>query len=122
MPFVSTPNYQKGGISVKLALAVVSGEDSGKVSSALTKNGFSVTKLATSGGFLAAGNTTFLIGTEDEKIPEVIEIIKNSSSTRKQMKPSSSSYGLGLFSATPIEVQVGGAVVFVLDIEQFHKL
>ena len=107
---------------MKLVLAIVSGDDSAKVSSALTKGGFFITKLATSGGFLAAGNTTFIMGTEDENVPEIIEIIKNNSSTRKQLKPSSTSYGLGMFTATPIEVQVGGATVFVLDIEQFHKI
>ena len=109
-------------MGMKLVLAIVSGEDSSKVSGALTKGGFFVTKLATSGGFLAAGNTTFIIGTEEEKVPDLIEILKSSSSTRKQMKPSSTSYGIGMFSASPIEVQVGGATVFVLDIEQFHKL
>lgn len=107
---------------MKLVLAIVSGDDSLKVSKALTKGGFYATKLATTGGFLAAGNTTFLVGTDDDKVPEVIEILKGNSRTRKQMVPSSASYGVGMFSAAPIEVQVGGATVFVLDIEQFHKL
>ena len=52
---------------MKLILAIVSNDDSSKVSSALTKNHFSVTKLATTGGFLLSGNTTFLIGTQDER-------------------------------------------------------
>ena len=107
---------------MKLILAIVSGDDSQKVSKALTKGGFFVTKLATTGGFLAAGNTTFIVGTEDEKVPEVIEIISANSRTRKQMVPSSASYGVGMFSAAPIEVQVGGATVFVMDISEFHKL
>ncbi|MCL2857817.1 MAG: cyclic-di-AMP receptor [Oscillospiraceae bacterium] len=107
---------------MKLVVAIVSGEDSSKVSGALTKEGFFVTKLATSGGFLAAGNTTFIVGTEDEKVPSLIEILKSNCSTRKQTKPSTGSLGLGMFSAAPIEVQLGGATVFVLDIEQFHKL
>ena len=51
---------------MKLILAIVSNDDSSKVSSALTKNHFSVTKLATTGGFLLSGNTTFLIGTQDD--------------------------------------------------------
>ena len=107
---------------MKLVVAIISGEDSSKVSGALTEEGFFVTKLATSGGFLAAGNTTFIVGTEDEKVPALIEILKNTCSTRKQMKPSGGGLGLGMFSAAPIEVQIGGATVFVLDIEQFHKL
>ena len=53
---------------MKLILAIVNNDDSGAVSSALTRGGFSVTKLATTGGFLMAGNTTFISGVEDEKV------------------------------------------------------
>ncbi len=50
---------------MKLILAIVSNDDSGAVSSALTREGYSVTKLATTGGFLMAGNTTFIAGVDD---------------------------------------------------------
>ena len=66
---------QRGLTYMKLILAIVSNDDSSKVSSALTKNHFSVTKLATTGGFLLSGNTTFLIGTRTEKVDEDITII-----------------------------------------------
>ena len=107
---------------MKLILAIVSGDDSLKVSRSLTKGGYFVTKLATTGGFLMAGNTTFLIGTDDEKVDDVISIIKENSKTRKQMVSSSASYGVGMISASPIEVLVGGATIFVLDVEQFKKV
>jgi len=107
---------------MKLIMAIVSGDDSAKVARALTKGNFSVTKLATTGGFLMSGNTTFIIGTDDEKVQDVLEIIKSNSKTRKQMVPTSASYGVGMFSSMPIEVQVGGATVFVMDVEQFIKL
>jgi len=100
----------------------VSGDDSSKVSRALTKANFSVTKLATTGGFLMSGNTTFIVGTDDEKVDDVLEILAKNSKTRKQMVPTSASYGVGMFSSMPIEVQVGGATVFILDVEQFVKL
>ena len=45
---------------MKLIFAIVSNDDSSRVSKELTKNKYSVTKLATTGGFLMAGNTTFL--------------------------------------------------------------
>ena len=51
---------------MKLILAIVNNEDSAIAASALTKEGFLVTKLSTTGGFLMVGNTTFLIGTEEE--------------------------------------------------------
>jgi len=106
---------------MKLVLAIVPGENSAKVSGALTKSGFMVTKLATTGGFLAAGNTTFIIGTDDEKIPALIDVIKSNSPTRKKIAPSSVSYGMGIVDA-PVEVELGGATVFVMGIEQFYKL
>ena len=107
---------------MKLILAIVSNEDSSKVSSSLTKSRFSVTKLATTGGFLMSGNTTFLIGVADEKVDEVIKIIGEHSKKRTQMVPSSASYGVGMYSSYPIEVTVGGATIFVVDVERFEKL
>ena len=107
---------------MKLIIAIVSNDDSSKVSSALTKERFQVTKLATTGGFLLAGNTTFLIGTEDEKVDRVIELISDHSKKRTQMVPSSASYGVGLYTSMPIEVQVGGATIFVVDVDRFEKV
>ena len=107
---------------MKLIMAIVSGDDSSKVARALTKNNFFVTKLATTGGFLMTGNTTFILGTEDEKVEEVLKILGENSKTRKQMVPTSASYGLGMFSSMPVEVMVGGATVFVLNVEELIKL
>ncbi|GKH48784.1 MULTISPECIES: cyclic-di-AMP receptor [Anaerotruncus] len=107
---------------MKLIFAIVSNDDSSKVSKELTKNRFSVTKLATTGGFLMAGNTTFIIGTEDERVDEAIEIIGKHSKKRTQMVPSSASYGVGMYTSFPVEVQVGGATIFVMNVERFEKL
>ena len=107
---------------MKLIFAIVSNDDSSKVSKELTKNRFSVTKLATTGGFLMAGNTTFIIGTEDERVDEAIEIIGKHSKKRTQMVPSSASYGVGMYTSFPVEVQVGGATIFVTNVERFEKL
>ncbi len=107
---------------MKLIFAIVSNDDSSKVSKELTKNRFSVTRLATTGGFLMAGNTTFLIGTDDDKVDEVISIIGKHSKKRTQMVPSSASYGVGMYTSFPVEVQVGGATIFVTNIERFEKL
>lgn len=107
---------------MKLIFAIVSNDDSAKVSSALTKAKFSVTKLATTGGFLLSGNTTFIIGTDDEKVQQVIDIIGRHSKKRTQMIPSSASYGVGMYTSYPVEVTVGGATIFVTNVEQFEKL
>ena len=105
---------------MKLILAIVSSDDSGELISVLTKNKFSVTKLATTGGFLRAGNTTVIIGVDEEKVDEVFSIIKSTCSTRKQITTNQAPFG-GVMPY-PIEVEVGGATVFVLDVDQFVKL
>ncbi len=107
---------------MKLILAIVSNDDSSSVSSALTKNNYSVTRLATTGGFLRAGNTTMIVGTEDDKVERAIEIIGNESKRRTEIVPSTASYDIGRYASFPVEVQVGGATIFVLDVEQFIKV
>ncbi|MDD6176241.1 MAG: cyclic-di-AMP receptor [Firmicutes bacterium] len=106
---------------MKLVLAIVSNDDSAVVSAALTREGFSVTKLATTGGFLMAGNTTFLVGVEDEKVDTVINLIKKQSKRRTQMVPTTSSFDVGMYSTFPVEVTVGGATIFVLNVDRFEK-
>ncbi len=107
---------------MKLILAIVSNDDAQNVSTVLTKENYSVTRLATTGGFLKAGNTTIIVGTESAKVDHVIELIGQESKKRVEVVPSSASYDLGRFASFPVEVEVGGATIFVLDIEQFVKL
>lgn len=107
---------------MKLVLAIVSNDDSSMVSAALTKGGFSVTKLATTGGFLMAGNTTFIVGTEDDKVDQVIDIISKQSRRRTQLVPSTSTMDVGMYSSFPVEVTVGGSTVFVLNVDRFEKI
>jgi len=107
---------------MKLIVAIVSNDDATAVSTSLNNENFQVTKLSTTGGFLRAGNTTLLIGTEDEKVDHALEIIASESKKRTEIVPSASSYGVNHFASLPIEVQVGGATIFILDIEKFIKI
>ena len=70
---------------MKLVFAIVNSDDASTVSNELTKKGYIVTKLSTKGGFLKVGNTTFLIGVEEEKVDDVIDTIRAYSSKRKQL-------------------------------------
>lgn len=107
---------------MKLVTAIVNKDDSNGVQSALTSNGFSVTRLATTGGFLMSGNVTFLIATDDEKVDRAIELIADKSQMRKELIPATTGYDGGMSSSVPIEVTVGGATIFVQDIERFEKV
>ena len=97
---------------MKLIFAIVNKDDSNVVSSALTRGGFSVTKLATTGGFLQAGNTTFLVGTDDTRVDEVLSIIEKHSTN----------YGTTTYASFPVEVTVGGATVFVMSVDRYEKI
>ncbi len=107
---------------MKLILAIVSNDDASKLSSALTKSKFSVTKLATTGGFLMSGNTTLLIGTDEQNVQTVIDIISENSKKRTKIVPSTATFDMGVYSSMPVEVAVGGATIFVIDVEQFKKV
>ena len=106
---------------MKLVIAIVSNDDSAAVTSVLTEHGYFLTKLSTTGGFLRAGNTTLLMGTDDEKVPELIELIKSESKRRTEIVPATATFDINHYAAYPVEVQVGGATIFVLDVEQFIK-
>ena len=106
---------------MKLIIAIVQDEDSSRLIGQLMNDGFGVTKLATTGGFLQAGNTTFLVGTDDTRVDEVLSIIEKHSKKRTQMVPTTN-YGTANYASFPVEVTVGGATIFVLDIERFEKV
>lgn len=107
---------------MKLILAIVSSDDSGAVLTALTKEHFSVTKLATTGGFLKSGNTTIIVGVEDGQVDEVIQVISKHSSRRTQIVPSASAMDIGMYSSFPVEVTVGGSTIFVMNVERYEKV
>jgi uncharacterized protein YaaQ len=106
---------------MKMVLAVIDKDDSPGVMQNLIRNGFSVTTLST-GGFLRAGNVTILVGVDDERTREVISIIKVHSKTRNRQMPAMPGNEMGYLSAIPVEVAVGGATIFVLNVEQFEKI
>ena len=109
-------------MDMKLIVAIVNSEDAPAVLSELTAASYSVTKLSTSGGFVRAGKMTMLIGVEKEKVKDALAIIEEFSSRRTQPVPVNSTYIGDSLISVPVEVTVGGATVFVLDVEQFYKL
>lgn len=109
---------------MKLIIAIVQDEDASRLINSLMSDGYRVTKLATTGGFLRSGNTTLLVGVEDDKLKNAMSIIEKVCKSRKQIatSPAPISGTTGMYVPYPIEVTVGGATIFVLDVEQFTKI
>ena len=107
---------------MKLILAIINNDDSVAVTSALTREKFSVTKLSTQGGFLATGNTTLLVGSEDERVEQAEALIKQFSKARMEKPAPTDSLGRGLTNnSLDPEVPVGGATVFILSVDKMDK-
>ncbi len=107
---------------MKLIFAIVNSDDAGVVTRSLTRSGFSSTRLATTGGFLMAKNVTIMIGVDQEKVSEVLDIIKEHCHSRTQIISTATGVSRDFPAGMPVEVNVGGATIFVVDVEQFQRV
>ena len=107
---------------MKLMLAIVNNDDAHSVNSVLSKEGFSATKIASTGGFLMNGNSTFLLGVKDEDVDRAIELIGRYSKKRVQPAPVDMSYNTAAIGSFPVEVTVGGATIFVMNVERYDRV
>ncbi|HJT64600.1 MAG TPA: cyclic-di-AMP receptor [Candidatus Limnocylindria bacterium] len=109
---------------MKLVAAIVHSEDAGALVEALLEKEYRATRLNSSGGFLKQGNATILIGVEDDQVDAVFELISANCHARKQfVNPMPPIMEPGEFYMPyPVEVEVGGATVFVLPVERFERL
>lgn len=112
---------------MKLLIIVVQDADATRLRDALTRNAIPFTKLASTGGFLRRGVCTFISGVEDHRVEQVERIIEQNSQKRTAPVPSLSSVETASTANTFLNrnasrVEVGGATVFGLDVEEFVKL
>jgi hypothetical protein len=108
---------------MKLAVCIVHNRDKGHVTDELVKAGFKFTIIGSTGGFRREGNTTMLIGSEENDLPALKKLFKESCQSRDQLvnvMPFDATTPGG-FIPSPVKVPVGGAVMFVIDVEQFHR-
>jgi uncharacterized protein YaaQ len=89
---------------MRLILSIVNRDDSNALVDSFVSHGYRATVISTTGGFLRQGNATILVGAEDGKVDEVLQLIKQA-----------------CHSHTEANVQVGGATVFVLNVGQFQR-
>ncbi|MCQ2436578.1 MAG: cyclic-di-AMP receptor [Clostridia bacterium] len=103
---------------MKMIVAIVNNDDAHFVNTGLTTGGFHVTKISSTGGFLMNGNSTFLLGVEDELVDSALEIIKTHSKKRTQFVPTMPNGSGNVFGSAGTKVSVGGATAFVMDVEK----
>ena len=111
---------------MKIIYAIVSSDDGTRVTDVLNENQFSVTRLATTGGFLKKGNVTLMIGTEAVRVDEAITLIKDTCGKRQRITcnvpaPNISSISAG-YTMMRMTVELGGATIFVIDVERYEKI
>lgn len=107
---------------MKLIIAIVHDEDAHGLVKELTVAEYGVTKLASTGGFLKSGNTTLIIGTPEERVDDAMAIIEKTCQTRKEITTTTSLLGDNSVMGMPLEITVGGATVFIVDVEKYIKL
>ena len=109
---------------MRMVIAMIQDQDVNKILAILTEHSYSATKLASTGGFLRQGNTTLLIGVDDDKVTEVMSLIEDTCHSRKQLVTPLASVGRSMnnYMPDPVEVSVGGATIFVLEVFNFAKV
>src|SRR5438105_15814127 len=103
-----------------LIFAIVHSDDASGLLAALTRREYRATRINTAGGFLKESNATILLGVTDERVDEVLSVIQANCQTRTQyvnplppvMEPGE------FYMPYPVEVQIGGATVFVLEVDE----
>jgi uncharacterized protein YaaQ len=108
---------------MKLIIATIQDQDAERVIAGLTEQRCRVTRIGTTGGFLQQGNTTLLIGVNDNQVELVVNVLKEFSQRRTQYMPMATGAapnGVAMYSY--VEVEVGGATVFILDVDLFEQV
>lgn len=109
---------------MKLVLAIVHNEDAGPLVNALLERNYRATRLHSAGGFLRQSNATVILGVEEDQVDEVVSVVRENCTSRTQVvNPMPPIMEPGEFSMPyPVEVKMGGAVVFVVPVERFERL
>lgn len=108
---------------MKIILAIVQDKDSNRLANELIDANIRATKLSSTGGFLKAGNSTFIVGIDDDRVEEALDLIRITCQSRKQYVSAPATLDITMEGQVPypVEVEIGGATVFVLPVEGFHQ-
>lgn len=107
---------------MKLVVAIVQKDDASNLSQALTEKEYHITKLNSSGGFLMSKNAVILCGVDDNEVNQVINLMEKHTSKRTETVSEFRGMGDNVSLEEPINVTVGGATIFVVDVDRFEKV
>jgi len=106
----------------QLVIASVSGAQAGALTDRLTRDGFYVTHVDSSGGILQEAAVSLLIGLDGARLSRLLEHVRECCRTRRRFIPAHVEAPLLEIQPVLIEAEVGGATVYVLDVERFEQL
>lgn len=95
---------------MKLIIAIIEKEYVSDVIEGLMKEKIRATRLASTGGFLKSGNTTLLMGVEEEDKDKAVAIIEKNCGHKH------------VVSEEKGDVEVGGATLFILDMDKYLRI
>ncbi len=107
---------------MKLVIAIVNQEDVEQVAHGLNRGGFSSTRFLSQGSYLTHENTTFLIGVDEERVDEVKSIIRENVRRQEWRLPPMRPEHYAFPMDEDERVTVGGATIFVVELEQFQRI
>lgn len=107
---------------MKLMIVIVQDEDIKEVMNKLRQNNIRATKLSSSGSFLRQGNTTILIGIEEDKVEYVKDIIKESCKEREIISSIPPMVEEASMILETLKVKVGGAIIFIVNLDEYIKV
>ncbi|MCD7928500.1 MAG: cyclic-di-AMP receptor [Oscillospiraceae bacterium] len=107
---------------MKLVIAIVNQEDVTPVVQALNQGGYASTQMSSRGSYLVSRNTTFLIGVDEERVEDVKQRIVQSVRRRERQMPQMPREHYGYPADDREQITVGGATIFVVDVEQFERV
>ena len=108
---------------MKLVIIIVSDADADRLMKGLVERGYPATKISSTSGFLHRGNATILSGVEADEVEELLAMVRAECHSRTEYVPVQTLpfFSEGTLPSQPVEVRVGGAIVFVVNVERFEK-
>lgn len=107
----------------RLAILIVSGRQAMDLMQQLTENGFYFTQIDSSGGMIQEPSLSLLIGLNDSRLETLLRLVRKYCKPQKQYVPTQIHIQPGFTTALPmIEARVGGALIYILEVERFEQI